>query len=71
MKNRPDEARLPWIVSKYGPQLAAMHKPQMEMILGTMLYAADLTWSGQRGIKREYQRVFNGMGRFPHSEPSA
>ena len=29
-----------------------------------MLYAAELTWSGQEDVEREYQRAINRMGRF-------
>ena len=35
----------------------------MALVQGTMLYAAELTWSGQRGIEGEYQRAINQMAR--------
>ena len=28
-----------------------------------MLYAAELTWSGQKGVEGEYQRAINRMAR--------
>ena len=35
----------------------------MSLIRGTMLYTAELTWNGQRGVEGEYQRATNRMAR--------
>ena len=35
----------------------------MALVQGTMLYAAELTWSGQKSIEGEYQRAINRMAR--------
>ena len=36
---------------------------QMFLVQGTMLYAAELTWSGQKGVEGEHQRTINCMAR--------
>ena len=36
----------------------------MALVQGTILYAAELTWSGQKGIGGEYKRAINRMARF-------
>ena len=35
----------------------------MSLVQGTIMYAAELTWNGQRGVEGEYQRVINRMAR--------
>ena len=35
----------------------------MAIVRGTMLYGAELTWDGRRGLAREYQDAINRMGR--------
>ena len=35
----------------------------MSLIQGTMLYGAELTWNGQKGVEGEYQRAINRMAR--------
>ena len=61
-KIRQADARLRRIVSKYGVPPAAARNLQTVIFHGTMPYAAELTWSGQKGIEGEYQRAINRMG---------
>ena len=35
----------------------------MSVVQGTMLNAAELTWSGQKGVEGEYQRAINCIAR--------
>lgn len=35
----------------------------MSLVQGTMLFAAELTWSGQRRVEGEYQRAINQVAR--------
>ena len=35
----------------------------MEIVKGTVLYGAELTWNGKKGVAREYQDAINRMGR--------
>ena len=35
----------------------------MSLVQGTILYAAELTWKGQKSIEGEYQRAINRMAR--------
>ena len=62
-KTRQAKARLRRIVNKYGVPPAAARNLQTAIVQGTMLYAAELTWSGQKGVEREYQWAINRMGR--------
>ena len=62
-KTRQAEARIRRIVSQYGVPPASARNLQMALVQGTMLYAAELTWSGQKNIEGEYQRAINRMAR--------
>ena len=62
-KTRQAEARTRRIVSQYGAPPASARNLQMSLVQGTMLYAAELTWSGQKGVEGEYQRAINRMAR--------
>ena len=53
-KTHQAEARLRRIVNKYGAPPAAARNLQTAIVQGTMLYAAEFTWNGQKGIEREY-----------------
>ena len=53
-KTRQAEARLRRIVSKYGVPPAASRNLQSAIVQGTMLYAAEQTWEGQKGVEDEY-----------------
>ena len=62
-KTRQAEARICRIVNQYGVPPASARNLQMALVQGTMLYAAELTWSGQRNIEGEYQQAINRMAR--------
>ena len=62
-KTRQAEARLRRIVNKYGVPPPAARNLQTAIVQGTMLYAAELACSGQKGVEREYQWAINRMGR--------
>ena len=55
------EARIRQIINQYGVPLASARYLQLVLIQGTMLYAAKLIWSGQRGVEGGYQRAINRM----------
>ena len=60
---RQGEARIRRIVNQYGAPPASDRNLQMSLVQGTMLYAAELSWSGRKGIEGEYQRAINRMAR--------
>ena len=60
---RQAEAQLRRVVSKYGVPPASTRNLQSAIVQGTMLYAAELTWNGKRGVEKEYQDAINRMGR--------
>ena len=60
---RRAEARLRRIVNKYGVPPATARSLLTSIIQGIMLYAAELSWNGQKGVEREYKRAINRMGR--------
>ena len=62
-KARQAEARLRRIVSKYGVPPTSTRNLQMAVVQGTMLYGAELTWNGKKGVAREYQDAISRMGR--------
>ena len=35
----------------------------MSLVQGSMLYAAELTWSGLKGVEGRYQRAINRMAK--------
>ena len=59
---RQAEARLRRIIGKYGVPPAAARNLQTAIVQGTMLYAAELTWRGQKGVERD-QNAINRTGR--------
>ena len=62
-KARQAGARLRRITARYGVPPAAARKLQSAIVQVTMLYAAELTWSGKKGVEGEYQQAINRMGR--------
>ena len=60
---RQAEVRIRRIVDQYGPPPGSARALSISLIQGTMLYAAELTWSGQRGVEGEYQRAINRMAK--------
>ena len=62
-KARQAEARLRRIVSQYGVPPAAARNLQAAIVQGTMLYASELTWNGEKGVEDEYQLAINRMSR--------
>ena len=42
---------------------AAARNLQVALVQGTMLYASEFTCNGVKGVKGEYQRAINRMGR--------
>ena len=62
-KARQAEARIRSIVNQYGVPPGSARTLSMSLVQGTMLYVAELTWSGQRGVEGEYQRAINRMAR--------
>ena len=62
-KARQAEARIRRIISQYSVPPESARNLQLALIQGTMLYASELTWSGQRGVVGEYQRAINRMAR--------
>ena len=62
-KARQAEARIPSIVNQYEVPPGSARTLSMSLVQGTMLYVAELTWSGQRGVEGEYQRAINRMAR--------
>ena len=57
------EARIRRIVNQYGVPPAAARNLQLALVQGTILYASELTWAGQKGVEGEYQRAINRMAR--------
>ena len=51
------------MVSKYGVPPASTRSLQLEIVQGTMLYGAELTWNGKNRVEKEYQDAINCMGR--------
>lgn len=49
------EARIRRVASQYDVPSASSKNLQMSLVQGTMLYAAELTWNGQRSVEGEYQ----------------
>ena len=62
-KTRQAEARLRRIVNKYGVPPAAARNLLTSIVQGTMLYAAELTWRGQKGVEKKHQTAINRLGR--------
>ena len=62
-RTRQAEARIGRIVNQYGVPPASARNLQMSLVQGTMLYAAELTWSGQKDVEGGYQRAINRMAR--------
>ena len=62
-KARQAEARLRQIINQYGVPPGSARTLSMSLVQGTMLYGAELTWNGQRGVEGEYQRAINRMAR--------
>jgi ribonuclease HI len=62
-KTRQAEAKIRRIVSQYGVPPASARNLLMSLVQGTMLYASELTWKGQKGVEGEYQRAINRMAR--------
>ena len=62
-KARQAEARLRRIINQYGVPPGSARTLSMSLVQGTMLYGAELTWNGQRGVEGEYQRAINRMAR--------
>ena len=62
-KTRQAEAGLRRIVSKYGAPPAAARNLQSEIVQGTMLYASELAWKGQRSAEDEDQLAIDRTGR--------
>ena len=58
-KTRQAEAKLRRIANQYGAPLASALNLQKALPQGTMLYAAELTWSGCKGVEGEYQPALN------------
>ena len=63
-KARQAEARLRRIVNQYGVPPGSARTLSMSLVQCTMLYGAELTWNGQRGVEGEYQRAVSRMARF-------
>ena len=53
-KARQAEARLGRIASQYGAPPGSARTLPMPLVQGTMLYGAELTWNGQRGVEGEH-----------------
>lgn len=62
-RTRQAETRIRRIANQYGVPPASARNLQMPLVQGTVLYAAELTWSGQKGVEGEYQRAINRMAR--------
>lgn len=62
-KARQAESRIRRIANQYGVPPAAARNLQLALVQGAMLFAAELTWAGQRGVEGEYQRAINRMAR--------
>jgi ribonuclease HI len=61
---RRAEGALRGLVGKYGIPPSAARNLQTAIIQSTMLYAAELTWTGKEGpMMREYQLAINRMAR--------
>ena len=60
---RQAEARIRPIVNHYGVPPAAARNLQLSFVLGTMLYASELTWARQKGSEGEHQWEINRMAR--------
>ena len=54
-KTRQAEARLRHITARYGVPPAAARKLQSAIVQVTILCAAELTWSGKKGVEGEHQ----------------
>ena len=61
-KARQAEARLWRVVSTYGVPLAAARGLQSAIAQGTLLYASELIWDGDKGAESEYQKAISRMG---------
>ena len=56
------EARIRRLMTKYGvPNASAKNLPAAS-VQGTLMYAAELTWNGRKGMKGECQTAINRMG---------
>ena len=62
-KTHQAEGRLRRIVSKYGVPPAASRNLQSAIVQGTILYASELTWKGQKSVEGEYQLAISRMGK--------
>lgn len=60
---RQAESRLRHLVTTYGVPPASARNLQTAIVRCTMLYAAELTWNGSKGMEGEYQAAINRMGR--------
>ena len=59
---RKAEARIRRLVTAHGVPPASARDLQSAVVQGTLLYAAELTWNGRRGMEGEYQAAINRMG---------
>ena len=62
-RTRQAGARIRRIVNQYGIPPVSARNLQMSLVQGTMLYAAELTWSGRKGVEGKYRRAINRMVR--------
>ena len=62
-KARQAKARIKRLVSQYGVPPGSARTLSMSLVQGTMMYAAELTWNGQKEVEGEYQRAINRMAR--------
>lgn len=60
---RQAEARVRRLTIRHGVPPSSARNLQMAIIQGTMLYASELTWRGQRGMEGEHQAAINRMRR--------
>ena len=62
-KTRQAKAKIRRIINQYGVPPGSARALSMSLVQGTMLYAAEPTWNGQKGVEGEYQRAINRMAR--------
>ena len=60
---RGAEASIRRLVTKFGVPPASARNLQLTLVHSTLLYGAELTWNGTRGMEEEVQRLTNRMGR--------
>lgn len=56
---RQAETRIHRLTTEYGISPASARNLHMATIQGTMLYAAVLTWKGQKGVEGEHYAAIN------------